>query len=204
MGAWDRALIWKTSARLAWSHPFGVGLGSFGNIFNPVTPRPGVGTDYAHSEPLQVLVETGWPGMLLTGWLITMLWRGANVNLPVAGSSVSAIAALAVFVALDFPLHVPGLALSGLLLVISLMPVKQTGLRRPRRLHAFFLLAVVVTMGIWMQGLAMAEVLYAYGYRLYTTDPAAAERSWRSALVACPEYDPPRQALERLHPGGKP
>ncbi len=191
VSAWDRVAIWKTSAGLALRHPFGVGFGAFGDAFAPVSPRPGVTTDYAHSEPVQVLVETGWPGLLLAGWLgWIVLRRMGGISPP--------LAALGVFVALDFPLHVPYLALAGLALVISALPAPARAAAFVRPVFGVAAFAVAAGAAVWIGGLAIAERAYARGYRLFAVNPPAAATEWERALAACPEYEPPRRALASL------
>lgn len=197
VSAWDRLAIWRTSAGIAVSHPWGVGLGAFGEAFNPRSPRPGVTTDYAHSEPVQVLVEAGWPGLLLAAWLAVAVRRSARIRDASGAAAISALAALGVFVLLDFPLHVPYLALAGVALVISLLPPPAPA-PRVRPLTGVLAAATAASAIIWVAGLAVAEYSYARGYRLFRTNPPAAIRLWERAAAACPEYAPARLALAAL------
>lgn len=197
VSAWDRLAIWKTSLSLAARHPLGVGIGAFGDAFGPVTPRPGVTTDYAHSEPLQVLVETGWPGLLLLGWLVAALRRVIRVRDVFGAQAAAALAALGVFVLLDFPLHMPYLALAGSVLLVSLLPPPTPALR-VRPLVGLMVAATAAAAMIWLGGLAVAEFSYSRGYRVFATNPPAAIAHWERAVAACPEYAPPRIALDVL------
>jgi cytochrome c-type biogenesis protein CcmH/NrfG len=65
-------LIWRDSWELFSAHPGGVGPGQFQVAFLPyaspelleIHPRSAVIINDAHSEPLQLLVELGWPALL--------------------------------------------------------------------------------------------------------------------------------------------
>ncbi|MFH2203751.1 MAG: O-antigen ligase family protein [Elusimicrobiota bacterium] len=75
LGAHMRPAMWAAAADIAREHPlFGEGPGLFErgflrrNIPSPEGHRPtrfGLRSRHAHSEPLQMAAETGWPGMIL-------------------------------------------------------------------------------------------------------------------------------------------
>jgi O-antigen ligase len=114
--------IWARAAAVADGAPWlGVGPGSFGAAFrlHPVEvlggqARWGMGTDYAHSEPLQAAAETGWAGLVL--WLIGL---GASLSVlasrsreePAREAAAAAVAAMTVQLGVDNMLQIPGLAL---------------------------------------------------------------------------------------------
>jgi len=68
----EHGLIWRDTLRLAADHAWGVGPGQFHAAFLPYAspelleayPRQAVIINDAHSEPLQLLAELGWPGVL--------------------------------------------------------------------------------------------------------------------------------------------
>jgi O-antigen ligase len=123
-GAYQEARpeIWSRASAMADEKPwFGEGPGGFGAGFRrrPVEviggqARWGLGTDYAHSEALQAAAETGWAGLAL--WLIGL---GASLSVLVSGAhdepareaAAAAVAAMAVQLAVDNMLQIPGLAL---------------------------------------------------------------------------------------------
>jgi len=74
----NHALIWRDTAHMVAEHPWGVGPGQFQVAFLPfaspellaVYPRSSVIVNDAHCEPLQILAELGWPGLLaVAAWL---------------------------------------------------------------------------------------------------------------------------------------
>ena len=117
-----RPEIWERAADMADGKPwFGVGPGGFGAGFRrrPVealggAARWGMGTDYAHSETFQAAAETGWAGCAL--WLIGL---GASLSVllsrareePAREAAAAAVAAMAIPLAVDNMLQIPGLAL---------------------------------------------------------------------------------------------
>jgi len=117
-----RAQIWREAVDVAAEAPWlGVGPGSFGPAFarrpveEPGGPaRWGMGTEHAHSEPLQAAAETGWAGLLL--WLIgaaaafRVLLRRQDAE-PAREAAAAALVAMSAQLLLDNMLHIPGLAL---------------------------------------------------------------------------------------------
>lgn len=116
-----RLQIWRAAVAIASERPFlGVGPGSFDAAFarRPVeakggAARWGMGTPFAHSEPLQAAAETGWFGFAL--WLIgfgmtlsALLGRASEE--PAREAAVAALAAMAVQLLVDNVLQIPGLA----------------------------------------------------------------------------------------------
>jgi O-antigen ligase len=66
MGDDPRLRLWATALRIGADYPIlGAGVGSFGSLF-PTYRVPGwyMATGHPHSDPLNILVETGWVGVL--------------------------------------------------------------------------------------------------------------------------------------------
>jgi tetratricopeptide (TPR) repeat protein len=65
--ATDRFQVWQDAWPMAVDHPLGIGLANFKQVF-PVyriqTPGDAI-FEYAHNDYLQLLVEAGWPGVVL-------------------------------------------------------------------------------------------------------------------------------------------
>lgn len=116
-----RSVLWRTAARTSLDHPlFGVGLDHFGTtpeIAAPVIPGTPVRrlkwTPFAHSEILQVVVESGWPAAAALAWLMALMaragWRQLSDPIPSptrVAASLAAIAGLAHSL-VDFTLHLP-------------------------------------------------------------------------------------------------
>lgn len=82
----EHALIWRDTWRMALEHPWGVGPGQFHVAFPPYAspellaahPRTDRIINDAHSEPLQILAELGWLGLLLALVLLISLLRAAR------------------------------------------------------------------------------------------------------------------------------
>ena len=82
----EHGLIWRDTLRLVADHPWGVGPGQFHAEFLPYAspelleayPRHAVIINDAHSEPLQVLAELGWPGVLAGALILLALTLGVG------------------------------------------------------------------------------------------------------------------------------
>jgi tetratricopeptide (TPR) repeat protein len=109
--------VYASAGRAAWSYfPLGAGLGAFAPAFTRFRP---MGLPYAvlhaHSEPLHAWVELGLPAFLLGvagvramgKRLIKLRKRSALALAPAAG-----VIAVACHSLVDFPLHVPAVALA--------------------------------------------------------------------------------------------
>jgi O-antigen ligase len=79
----NHALIWRDTVQMVAAHPWGVGPGQFPLAFLPwaspellaAYPRSAVIINDAHCEPLQILAELGWPGLLTVLAWLTLLVR---------------------------------------------------------------------------------------------------------------------------------
>jgi tetratricopeptide (TPR) repeat protein len=188
-----RPEIWARAAAVADAAPWlGVGPGGFGAAFRlrPVEvqggqARWGMGTDFAHSEPLQAAAETGWAGLVL--WLIGL---GASLSVlltrareePAREAAAAAVAAMTVQLAVDNMLQIPGLAF----LFFSALAVAggpaSGGRRWPR---AAAVAGVALALGAWIPR-ALAE-----------EDPA------RAAVLYPAESDPRDDLASRAMAAGK-
>lgn len=85
----SHALIWRDTWAMIQSAPWGIGPGQFPVVFLPFAspellqayPRPAVIVNDAHSEPLQVLAELGWAGLLALLVSVAVLARSAGATL---------------------------------------------------------------------------------------------------------------------------
>lgn len=128
-----RLVFIKDSLVIIKDFPFlGTGLGTFGDIYqkystiNEKSSSYLVRSDFAHNEPVQLLVETGLLGfVLLSVFLFTIfkstvvLWRTRRNTFSVflgAGCCVSLLAAF-LHSLLDFTMHVPANALLFLIIL---------------------------------------------------------------------------------------
>jgi O-antigen ligase len=128
-----RLMFWKSGLGLAAKQaPLGSGLATFGQAIeqgilpralasdNPIA-RLGMRLEHAHSEPLEWLVETGAPGLLvLLGLLALALarWRRAQAE-PALEAALAALACQSLY---DFDLHCLPLLLLGIMLAAALLP----------------------------------------------------------------------------------
>ena len=100
----------------------GSGIGSFERVYrmkeNPQAIDPTIFVNHAHDDYLELLIETGIPGMLLVvaflGWFGMMcvrLWRGAGRD-PFAVAGAIAAGMIMVHSLVDFPLRTSAIAAS--------------------------------------------------------------------------------------------
>ena len=100
----SRLPCWKQAFLLANEHPFtGWGIGSFKFIFTPLSKGVTENFRSAHNEWVQMLFETGYPGLILMagvfGYLVYRLIKGKRWLLLVA------LTALAMDISVHFPLR---------------------------------------------------------------------------------------------------
>jgi O-antigen ligase len=214
--AWTRLGLWGASLRMVRAFPLtGVGPGAFGDSF-PRFRSPDFAhyeSDYAHSEPLQVLCELGIPGAGLLLWGLAAWWRSAFSPRASPGSRpgkhpaihglFNALVVLAVFGFTDFPAHVPVLlviAVAGAMALNGRVPVreKSSSVGAPVRLA----LALVTAAFLFVIGLgATADIIHGQGAFLARAgDTVKARKCFRrvvkmepwhaSALIALAELDP--------------
>jgi O-antigen ligase len=186
-----RPRIWARAVELADAKPWlGEGPGRFGEAFRrrPVEPdggaaRWGLGTPFAHSEPLNAAAETGWAGLAL--WLLglgaslSVLRRRASAE-PAREAAAIAAAAMAAQLLVDNMLQIPGLAF----LFFSALAVAGEGrgprVRWPRAAAAA---GVLLAAAAWIPR-AAADRDPETAARLFPADSEAREDLAYKALAA--------------------
>lgn len=110
--------VYAATARVALdAGPLGVGLGAFAAVFDAYRPA-GVAysPNFAHSEPLQALAELGLPFLAAAAASLGLGVRRLRLALRsrsrVTWGALAALLAVAAHGLVDFPLHVPAVALS--------------------------------------------------------------------------------------------
>ncbi|MEK7384634.1 MAG: O-antigen ligase family protein [Elusimicrobiota bacterium] len=150
--------IWRRATEMADGKKWlGEGPGNFGAAFrlHPVeafggAARWGLDTDYAHSEALQAAAETGWAGLAL--WLIGLgaslcVLLGRARDEPAREAAAIALAAMAVHLAVDNMLQLPGLAF----LFFSAAAVAGAGsCVGPRWPRAVVAAGALLALGAWI------------------------------------------------------
>jgi len=170
--------VYASAGRAAWSYlPLGAGLGAFAPAFTRSRP---MGLPYAvlhaHSEPLQAWVELGLPGLLLGilavrrvgARLVRLRTQSALTGAPAAG-----LIAVVCHSLVDFPLHVPAVALAtGALAGIAwggnLGEARECGRSQPRRASNQF-----TRWGVAAVALLLALVAGSQGVALFAQGQAA-------------------------------
>ena len=100
--------------------PAGSGIGSFERVYrmkeDPQAIDPTIFVNHAHDDYLELLIETGIPGMLLVvaflawfGLMCVRLWRGAGRD-PFAFAGAIAAGVIMVHSLVDFPLRTSAIA----------------------------------------------------------------------------------------------
>lgn len=115
-----RPSIWKASLQVLGDHPFlGEGLGNFEQGFSRHNfpkfwaTNYGFSSDHAHSEFLEIAVETGWIGLAL---FLAALFSGFKLKPrgesgPAREAGICAFSAMAVHCLFDNMLHIPALGM---------------------------------------------------------------------------------------------
>jgi O-antigen ligase len=147
-----RMPLWSASIEMFADRPlFGHGWGTYEGLLPGYRPRPqGDYYDHAHSEYLEVLVETGIAGFAILAGMLVLFARRLVRSLRAPLSSVQrttisflALAVISVLFhsAADFGLRVPGVALTFLLMLAlflraterpTLIDVDDEGVTRPQ------------------------------------------------------------------------
>ncbi len=111
-----RVQQWTDTWALLRDHPLaGVGLGGYGAAYEAYRTVPAFAVfAHAHSDLLEFLSETGLAGLIALGIAALVLpWRARSRSL----GWTLAVVAVAAHALVDFPWHVPGVALFGVLIV---------------------------------------------------------------------------------------
>ena len=115
-----RAEMWEnTSSAIAATFPLGTGLGTFSEIYaageNPATVAQTY-INHAHNDYLELLLETGAPGLILIllflgwwAWAALRVWRSPS-STPYARAATVASAAILAHSIVDFPLRTAAIA----------------------------------------------------------------------------------------------
>ena len=174
VGGRARLWFWDGALRMIRDHPIaGVGLGNYAYfspwyqgeaLRGPRGPRHyhnELHTVHAHSEALELLAETGSPGLLCGLWFLMSLLR-------FRGRAWSGLAALLVFSCFNAPLHSAPHTLAGLLLAAMLFGKQAAAFpAAPRALSCapwrwgHVLLAIALAAGFWWTVYAPSRLLRA-------------------------------------------
>lgn len=122
--------------------PVGSGIGSFQPVYHTQEPLAGVSTTYmnhAHSDWLELLLETGIPGVLLA--IVFLIWWGMRARAiwqaeerdPFAQAAVIATAAMMLHSTVDYPLRTAALS-AVFAACIALMSSVRPHVRRSREI----------------------------------------------------------------------
>jgi O-antigen ligase len=133
----------RTVPAILESFPVGTGLGSFERVYRlreDPAKVDSVFINHAHSDPLEWLLETGLPGLLLLlallAWWLTrtvQLWRSEERELVPLAATIATAAILAHSL-VDFPLRDPAIqALFALALALMAEPRSYEAQRRSAR-----------------------------------------------------------------------
>jgi hypothetical protein len=206
-GAFARTRIWGVALSMVRAAPLGgVGPGAFGEAFPAYRPAAFAvfSGDYAHSEPLQAAAELGVIGFGLAAWGFACWWklaRRAAMRDPDRCAAGAALAAVGVFAAVDFPLHVPVLALVATGLAAALAGPGVFS-RRPS-VPRWPVLATGLLVALWLASGAAADLAYRDGLgRQLEGDQDGARRRFDLALAADPAQAMALEALAELDPAG--
>ncbi|MCG3195692.1 MAG: O-antigen ligase family protein [Candidatus Omnitrophica bacterium] len=223
-----RRFIWRTTGLMVKDHPLrGIGYGRYYNLHNLYQgevyrqrdhphDRPSVGlVPQAHSDPLQILAETGALGMLTFAWLVaSAIWLGIRRphghSPPLAAHSPMVWAAwtcllLILFHSLvDFPLRQPqpSFLAIGCLAILSATRARGSAPAAPmrfgQRLLTGILAAGLVSAG--SVGLRDQQRLK-FGFEEYRRGLSAAEpaRASASLSLAAEALDSIRYPLLETH-----
>ncbi|MBX7138993.1 MAG: O-antigen ligase family protein [Oligoflexia bacterium] len=139
-----RWVMFADSLRMFWDHPvLGVGLGGWATSYPLYMERllSGINPVYLHSDPLQLLCETGiLGGLLMLGLVASVLagvWRALprvqdNLRIKLV-SLASGLIALSIASFFDFSFHIPAIALSaGAYLALTAFYVERAWLTKLR------------------------------------------------------------------------
>jgi O-antigen ligase len=133
--------MWQDAWKMIQKQPvFGQGLGTFRWTYPAYeSTEPDTPADYAHSDYIQVLAETGVVGLCLLLWAFGAAWRVAIKNLRHAQDplvrgiglgTIGALTAIALQEITDFGLYMPGVAVTAAVLVG--LNLRARGPARPR------------------------------------------------------------------------
>lgn len=205
----EHLLIWRDTWRMVQDHPWGVGPGQFHVAFPPYAsaellaahPRADRIINDAHSEPLQILAELGWPGLLVALALLAGLLRatrnalrlldvrdrplGAGLAAGLAGWAVTSLASP------DARFHVTPVAVgcvAGWLLAPSARPVRLGP--GGRILAGALALAVLIPGAHRLQQRLALRDLALHAPELAPDRGTAAEVSLARELVSANPLDP--------------
>lgn len=134
---WARTTVWQETWRAAQDFPLtGSGVGTFPSVHPHYRRSRSSALYYTHAENgvLQILLETGWPGIILLAWGLILLSRWGwlalvRANDPrrrtVAGAIVAGLVAFVIHGLVDYVWYVPALAALASVLAGSLARLAQ-------------------------------------------------------------------------------
>jgi hypothetical protein len=150
-----RLRLWRDSLHVLAAHPLGIGRGAFETVF-PVYRELKSGYSvrfaYVENEPLQLLIDSGWPmfalfGVALGVAFVQLLRRGRRD--PVEAALAAGLAAVTVHSFVDFGLETLGVLLPFTAVLAVLLgrlrdPAQRSAARPAFGLAAFAALAAII------------------------------------------------------------
>lgn len=185
-----RPRLWRAAAGVAADRPWlGTGPGNFAVGFRrrPVefdgAARWAMGTNYAHSEPLQAAAETGWAGLALwllgAGAALAALLRRADDD-PAREAAAAAAAAMTAPLLVDNMLQIP--ALAALWLSALAVASSRSGASRRTWPHGAVAAGAALALLSWIPG-TLAAVGPARAAALFPAEPGPREDLAYAALA---------------------
>ena len=186
----DRLIWWRSAFAMFADHPLtGIGWGNFGNLYLAYRPQPSVNTIFAHNLPVQLMAETGIPGVLAMLAIVTYFFAACfrRIKADAAGDTVFlpvllSVAGFLLINMFDYSFFVPATQLLFWVLVGSVFN-GHFELRNNPSAHKFLGAAALIAVYFFSVQPLRAHIQYRNGtYYQQNNDLANAERSYLSAI----------------------
>lgn len=194
MAKWfTRPQIWTAAWRTAADHPwFGEGLGNFAvgflrhNFPKGWASNYGFFADHAHSEPLELAAETGWPGLVLFAAALALSLKPRRNDFAREGALFACLA-MSVFGLFDNMLQLPALGL----LFFSALACSAGQAPEPGRepFPRAWLWACALGLGLSVTAAAPRALLDAYWRRSAEEERPAERIKWLARLESLSPAD---------------